>query len=274
MVFEDLQWADAALLDFIEYLMDWARALPIFVVTQARPELAERRPNWGAGKRNFTSLYLEPLSDSAVDELLRGLVPGLPDDLRMRIRERSEGIPLYAVETVRMLLDRGLLELHGNTYRPTGTIPALEVPETLHALIAARLDGLTEQERRLLQDGSVLGKSFSKAGLAALPQPKEVREVWLDPQTFVGIGDMLGQRVPQVAHRRFRVVFFCDARAHTHHLSERPVRNAFAVGKTASAMPPQVVQQPVHVLLELPREARLADTGDAHDGEQMSFAFV
>ena len=168
MVFEDLQWADAAMLDFIEYLMDWARALPIFVVTQARPDLAERRPNWGAGKRNFTSLYLEPLSDAAVDELLRGLVPGLPDDLRVRIRERSEGIPLYAVETVRMLLDRGLLEQHGNTYRPTGTIPALEVPETLHALIAARLDGLTEQERRLLQDGSVLGKSFSKSGLAAL----------------------------------------------------------------------------------------------------------
>jgi class 3 adenylate cyclase len=168
MVFEDLQWADEALLDFIEYLMDWARTLPIFVVTQARPDFAERRPNWGAGKRNFTSLYLEPLSDSAVDELLRGLVPGLPDDLRTRIRERAEGIPLYAVETVRMLLDRGLLELHGNTYRPTGTIPALEVPETLHALIAARLDGLTDQERRALQDGSVLGKSFSKIGLSAL----------------------------------------------------------------------------------------------------------
>jgi len=168
MVFEDLQWADEALLDFIEYLMDWARSLPIFIVTQARPDFAERRPNWGAGKRNFTSLYLEPLSDSAVDEMLRGLVPGLPDDLRTRIRERAEGIPLYAVETVRMLLDRGLLELDGNTYRPTGTIPALEVPETLHALIAARLDGLTEQERRALQDGSVLGKSFSKVGLAAL----------------------------------------------------------------------------------------------------------
>ncbi|HJT38297.1 MAG TPA: adenylate/guanylate cyclase domain-containing protein [Actinomycetota bacterium] len=168
MVFEDLQWADAALLDFIEYLIDWVRSLPIFVVTQARPELAEKRPQWGAGKRNFTSIYLEPLSDAAVDELLRGLVPGLPDDLRVRIRERSEGIPLYAVETVRMLLDRGLLERHGNAYRPTGKIPALEVPETLHALIAARLDGLMEQERRLLQDGSVLGKSFTKTGLSAL----------------------------------------------------------------------------------------------------------
>ena len=178
MVFEDLQWADEALLDFIEYLMDWARSLPIFVVTQARPDFAERRPNWGAGKRNFTSLYLEPLTDSAVDDLLRGLVPGLPDDLRTRIRERAEGIPLYAVETVRMLLDRGLLELHGSSYRPTGTIPALEVPETLHALIAARLDGLTDQERRLVQDGSVLGKSFSKTGLAALT---DMGDETLDP---------------------------------------------------------------------------------------------
>ena len=173
MVFEDLQWADAALLDFIEYLMDWARTLPIFVVTQARPDLAEKRPQWGAGKRNFTSLYLEPLSDSAVDELLRGLVPGLPDELAARIRVRSEGIPLYAVETVRMLLDRGLLERQGNAYRITGTIPALEVPETLHALIAARLDGLMEQERRLLQNGSVLGKSFTKTGLAALTGTEE-----------------------------------------------------------------------------------------------------
>ncbi len=77
-------------------------------------------------------------------------------------------MPLYAVETVRMLLDRGLLERDGEVYRPTGEIEALEVPETLHALIAARLDGLTPDERRALQDAAVLGKSFTRAGLAAL----------------------------------------------------------------------------------------------------------
>ncbi len=168
LIFEDLQWADTALLDFIEYLLEWSRAHPIFVFTLARPELSDRHPSWGAAKRDFTSLFLEPLRADAMDELLHGLAPGLPDELRARIRERAEGIPLYAVETVRMLLDRGLLERDGDGYRPTAAIEALEVPETLHALIAARLDDLTPDERRLLGDASVLGKSFTKRSLSAL----------------------------------------------------------------------------------------------------------
>ena len=168
LAFEDMQWADASLLDFVEYLLDWSRSSPIFVVTLARPELLERRPTWGAGQRSFTSLYLEPLSHEAMEELLAGLVPGLPREVRDRILERAEGIPLYAVETVRMLLDRGLLVEDGSAYRLTGPVEALEVPETLHALIAARLDGLSVEERRLLQDAAVLGKTFSRDALAAL----------------------------------------------------------------------------------------------------------
>ena len=168
MAFEDMQWADDSLLDFIEYLLDSARSAPILVVTLARPELHERRPTWGAGRRNFTSLYLEPLPPAAMDDLLAGLVPGLPDDIHRRILDRAEGIPLYAVETVRMLLDRGLLVREGAVYRPAGTIDALEVPETLHALIAARLDGLPAEERRVLQDAAVLGKTFTKQALASL----------------------------------------------------------------------------------------------------------
>ncbi len=168
LVFEDMQWADASLLDFLEYLLEWSRSHPLFVLVLARPELVDKRPSWGAGKRNFASLYLEPLSPEAMGDLLAGLVPGLPDDLRTRILERAEGVPLYAVETVRMLLDRGLLTQEGNVYRPAGPVETLEVPETLHALIAARLDSLTQDERRLVQDGSVLGKTFTKPGLAAL----------------------------------------------------------------------------------------------------------
>ena len=117
LAFEDMQWADASLLDFVEYLLDWSRNHPIFVVTLARPELLERRPTWGAGQRSFTSLYLEPLSQQAMEELLAGLVPGLPAEVRDRILARAEGIPLYAVETVRMLLDRGLLVQDGPAYR-------------------------------------------------------------------------------------------------------------------------------------------------------------
>jgi class 3 adenylate cyclase/tetratricopeptide (TPR) repeat protein len=168
LVFEDLQWADAALLDFIDYLMEWSRSHPLFVVTLARPELHDRRPGWGAGRRNFTSLGLEPLSAGAMEALLDGLAPGLPEDLRARILERAEGVPLYAVETVRMLIDRGVLVPAGDRYRVAGPIESLEVPESLHALIAARLDGLPQKERRLLQQGAVLGKSFTSGALAAV----------------------------------------------------------------------------------------------------------
>ena len=168
LVFEDLQWADAGLLDFIEYLLEWSRNHPLFVLALERPELAERRAASGAGGRNATTLSLEPLSGAAMEELLTGFAPGLPEDLRTQILARAEGVPLYAVETVRMLLDRGLLAREGDVYRPTRPIEALDVPETLHALVAARLDGLAPEERRLLQDAAVLGKSFTKAGLVAL----------------------------------------------------------------------------------------------------------
>ena len=168
LAFEDMQWADASLLDFVEHLLDWSRNHPIYVITLARPELLERRPTWGAGQRNFTSIYLEPLPEPAMGELLDGLVPGLPVGAREQILARAEGVPLYAVETVRMLLDRGDLVQDGPVYRPAREFGSLDVPETLHALIAARLDGLSSEERRLLQDGAVLGKTFTERGLVAL----------------------------------------------------------------------------------------------------------
>jgi class 3 adenylate cyclase/tetratricopeptide (TPR) repeat protein len=166
LVFEDLQWADESLLDFVEYLLEWSRNQRIFVVSLARPELTEKRPTWGAGQRAFTSIYLEPLSPAAMEELLAGLVPGLPPDVVQEILGRAEGIPLYAVETVRMLLDRGLVVEDGASYRVVGEIGALDVPQTLQGLITARLDGLADAERALVQDAAVLGKTFGSALLA------------------------------------------------------------------------------------------------------------
>jgi class 3 adenylate cyclase/tetratricopeptide (TPR) repeat protein len=168
LVFEDLQWADSGLLDFIEYLLEWSRNSRLLVLTLARPELMERRPNWAAGQRNVVSLYLEPLGDAAMSALLAGLVPGLPVDISSQILARAQGVPLYAVETVRMLLDQDLLQEEGGVYRPTGPIEDLEVPETLQALIAARLDGLSPEERQLVLDASVLGKSFFPGAVAAV----------------------------------------------------------------------------------------------------------
>jgi tetratricopeptide (TPR) repeat protein len=168
MVFEDLHWADDSLLDFIEYLLDWGRERPIFIMTLARPELLEHRPTWGAARRAFTSMFLEPLSSESIEALLEGAVEGVPVELRRQILERSEGIPFYAVETVRMLVDRGLLVREKGGFRSTGPIDTLEVPTTLHALIAARLDGLEADERRVLQDASVLGRTFTLSGLSAV----------------------------------------------------------------------------------------------------------
>ena len=168
MVFEDFHFADSGLIDFVDHLVAWSRDMPIYVVTLSRPELLDKRPDWGAGKRSFTSVYLEPLSEAAMRELLAGLVPGLPEPVVRAIVGRADGIPLYAVETVRMLLAEGRLTLDEGGYRPTGDLTNLAVPETLTALIAARLDGLDPTDRALIQDAAVLGQSFTPVGVAAV----------------------------------------------------------------------------------------------------------
>jgi class 3 adenylate cyclase/tetratricopeptide (TPR) repeat protein len=179
MVFEDHHYADSGLLDFVDHLLEWSRNAPIYIVTLARPELLERRPDWGAGKRNFTSIYLEPLPVPAMRQLLAGLVPGLPVAAVKAIVDRADGIPLYAVETVRMLVADGRLALEGGTYRPIGDLTSLAVPETLTALIASRLDGLTPDDRALVSDAAVLGQSFTLAGLSAV---SGIAETDLEPR--------------------------------------------------------------------------------------------
>jgi tetratricopeptide (TPR) repeat protein len=168
MVFEDFHYADSGLIDFVDHLLQWSRSFPIYVLTLARPELLERRPDWGAGKRSFTSIFLEPLSPTSMQELLEGLVPGLPAQALRAIVARADGIPLYAVETVRMLLAEGKLTLEGGVYRPSGDVTSLAVPDTLTALIASRLDALPADERALVADAAVLGQGFTPAGLSAV----------------------------------------------------------------------------------------------------------
>ena len=168
LVFEDLQWADSGLLDFIDYLLDWAADAPIFVLTFARPELADARPGWPAGRRNATSLYLEPLSPGDMAALLDDLVADLPDALRQRIVERSEGIPLYAVETVRSLIDRDVVIPRDGVYRLVGDAGDLDVPTSLTSLIAARIDALSADARTLVKDLAVLGGGFPRAAVSAV----------------------------------------------------------------------------------------------------------
>ena len=173
LVFEDFHYADGGLIDFVDHLLEWSKNVPIYVLTLSRPQLLERRSDWGAGKRNFVSLYLEPLPEAAMRELLAGLVPGLPARAATAIVTRADGIPLYAIETVRMLVAQGRLVLEDGTYRPLGDLSTLAVPESLTALIASRLDALDPADRALVSDAAVLGQSFTVMGLLAISSVPE-----------------------------------------------------------------------------------------------------
>ena len=142
LVFEDLQWADTSLLDFVDYLLEWSRNHPIFVLALTRPELAERRPTWGAGRRNFSSLYLEPLGPRGHGAAARGPGAGPAATGDQGDPGPGRGHPAVRRRDGPDAARPGSAREGRRRYRPTGPIDDLEVPETLHGLIAARLDGL------------------------------------------------------------------------------------------------------------------------------------
>jgi class 3 adenylate cyclase len=155
LVFEDLHWADDDLLDFIDYLIDWATGVPLLVVCTARPELLTRRPGWGGGKPNALTVSLTPLSDGETDRLLAELLDHKHQspEQHAELLARAGGNPLYAEEFVRMLREGGRIE---------------RVPETIQGLIAARLDLLDADQKTTVQNAAVVGKTFWLSPLAAL----------------------------------------------------------------------------------------------------------
>jgi class 3 adenylate cyclase len=169
LVIDDAQYADVGLLDFLEHLLANARTA-IFVLLLARPELLETRPQLGG--RRASVIRLEPLSAAAMGTLVDGLVDGLPASTREGLVARSEGIPLFAVETVRALIDQELVRPFEGRYVVTSgedvDLSAMAAPASLHALVAARLDGLTADERRVVNDASVLGAAFTRERIAIL----------------------------------------------------------------------------------------------------------
>ena len=155
LVFEDLHWADDAMLDFVDQLVGRSGGVPLLVLGTARPELLQRRPGWGGGKPNALTISLSPLSTDETGRLLQSLLE--QTELEAQVQEellaRAGGNPLYAEQYARSLLERG---------------EVLELPETVQGIIAARLDALSDEEKRLLQDAAVVGKVFWLGALEAV----------------------------------------------------------------------------------------------------------
>ncbi len=170
LAIEDIHWADEGMLDLIEYLARWVRG-PLLVVCLARDELLDRRPGWGGGRINATTIALEPLKPEQVQELVTQLLPGgAPQNggraVVEELVERSGGNPLFAEEMVNRIQEEGA--------------EAATLPETVHAVLAARLDALSSGERRVIQHASVVGQTFWEG---ALDQLDEAR---------LGLGEVLG----------------------------------------------------------------------------------
>jgi class 3 adenylate cyclase/tetratricopeptide (TPR) repeat protein len=176
MVFEDLHWADDGLMDFIDELVERTTQHPILVLSLGRPELLERRPGWGSSMKRTVSTHLGRLEQDDMRLLVAGLAPGLPDGTVNRIAERTAGVPLHAVEFVRMMLNSGRLVQVGETFRLDDEDEELSIPDSVQAIIGARLDRLSADEVSILQDAAVLGLSFTTTDLGEIRE-RSIEEV-------------------------------------------------------------------------------------------------
>ncbi len=169
LIFEDIHWAEEPLLELLEHLATWVREAPLLLISLARPELLDVRPGWGGGRLRATSIELEPLSPSESEELVDALMTegALSEDERRQLLEKTEGNPLYLEETVRMLAEDGT-DLIGR------------IPDTLQALIAARIDRLLPEAKALLQRAAVVGRTFWRGALERLSPEDDALDELLD----------------------------------------------------------------------------------------------
>ena len=182
LVFEDIHWAEPAMLDLIEYLATWSGEAPVLILCLARPELLDKRPGWAAGRFQSSRIVLEPLNRQESAALIGALltIEGLPDRLRNEMLERAGGNPLFVEELIRMLLDEGTIIRSGNRWTAAPMADEVKVPKTVEALIRARLDTLPARERRALQAGAVIGRTFERPMLDHLLDDAEGLEIALE----------------------------------------------------------------------------------------------
>jgi class 3 adenylate cyclase len=175
VVFDDLHWAEPTLLDLVEDLAVKARDAPILLVCMARPELLELRPAWAAGIDGVSTLELEPLGDADSHELVGNLLgPAELGEETRRIATAGEGNPLFLEEILRMLVDEGVLQRRGGRWRAVGEVSVASIPPTIRALLAARLDRLTDEQRMVLERAAIVGQEFWRVAVSEL-LPEEAR---------------------------------------------------------------------------------------------------
>jgi predicted ATPase/class 3 adenylate cyclase len=212
VVVDDLHWAEPTFLDLMEHVAKFSRDFPILLVCITRPELLDKRPDWGGDKFNATSISLEPLSEAECRELISNLLDRLPlpPAAESRIARTAEGNPLFAEEFVAMLVEDEVLKREGDNWAASSNLSELPLPLTIQALLAARLDGLPAGERAILMAAAVEGLVFHRAAVAelrpALDTPLEdgllalVRRDLIRPDT----GDFAGQKAFRFRHGLIR----------------------------------------------------------------------
>jgi class 3 adenylate cyclase/tetratricopeptide (TPR) repeat protein len=216
VVFDDIQWGEATFLDLLEYLADWIRKEPALVLCLARPELLEVRPGWMTAKPNATAITLRPLTESETDGLVTNLVGGaeLASDARARIAEVAEGNPLFVEQTLRMLVDDGLLRPVAGEWTVVGDLSAITIPPTIQGLLAARLDRLDAEERTVIERASVIGRVFWWGAVSELVPPEVAPRVVLHFQSLTRkglIGPDYSSEIGPEAASRFAHILIRDA---------------------------------------------------------------
>ncbi|HUQ17802.1 MAG TPA: adenylate/guanylate cyclase domain-containing protein, partial [Candidatus Saccharimonadales bacterium] len=169
LVFEDVHWAEPALIELVEHLAEWARA-PVLLICLARPDFREIRPAFGAGAANATAITLSPLGPDDTRLLIRELlaIDALSEEVRADVVTRAEGNPLYIEEFLRTLIETGRIAYRGGRWVAVGEITAVEIPPTLQGLISARLDRVAPEVKQLLHAAAIVGRLFSTSALGAI----------------------------------------------------------------------------------------------------------
>jgi class 3 adenylate cyclase/tetratricopeptide (TPR) repeat protein len=212
LIFEDIHWAEPPLLDLIEYVVTWTRGTPLLVVCPSRPELIDTRPSWGGGRIESSRISLEPLDEAESRSLLGSLlaVDDLPAELRQRILERAEGNPLFVEEVVRMLIEEGIVVRRDDHWVALEDAASVRVPESIEALIRARLDTLPAPERRVLQAAAVVGRVFQQAAVAAISRATDSGPLERHLEDAILRDLITEERVPAGPTFRFRHILIRD----------------------------------------------------------------